>query len=104
MRRESKVRGGLWHLAETETYLGGITMNIKRLCVAASLTVSIVGLTAVGSADAARCGGRPDGVVVLGDFSTYNSPGEVVSYVATNGLPPGVPGAVVSAVCSGAPG
>jgi hypothetical protein len=78
-------------------------MNTKRIILAASLGVAISGLATAGSAGASRCGDRPDGVVVLGDFSTYASPGEVVSYIASNGDHPGVPGQVVKAVCAGAP-
>jgi hypothetical protein len=78
-------------------------MKIKHICVAASLGVAVAGLATAGSAGAARCGDMPDGVVVLGDFSTYASPGEVVSYIVTNGGHVGVPGQVVKAVCAGAP-
>jgi hypothetical protein len=79
-------------------------MNIKKLCVAVSLGAAVAGVSAVGSVDAARCGGRPDGVVVLGDIATYNSAGEVVSYIVTGGGSPGVPGQTVKQLCAGAPG
>jgi hypothetical protein len=85
-------------------YERGSIMNIKRIILAASLGVAVGGLATAGPAGASRCGGMPDGVVVLGDFSTYASPGEVVSYIASNGDRPIVPGEVVKAVCSGAPG
>jgi hypothetical protein len=79
-------------------------MTIKKLCIAASLGVSIGGLIAVNPVDAARCGGQPDGVVEVGDISTYNSAGEVVSYIVTNGGHPAMPGQTVKLLCAGAPG
>jgi hypothetical protein len=43
--------------------------------------------------------------VVIGDSSTYNSAGEVVSYLATNGVHAiGAPGEDVKEACGGAPG
>jgi len=80
-------------------------MNIKKLCVALSIGVALGGVSAAESASASRCGGQPDGVVVPGDFSTYNSAGEIVSYLASNGVQPAdPPGQVVKVVCGGAPG
>jgi len=78
-------------------------MNIRKLCVAASLGFALGGLLVAGPASASRCGSAPDGVVVPGDFSTYNSAGEIVSYNATNGVQPHEPGQVVKLVCGGAP-
>ena len=82
-------------------------MNIKKVCVALSIGLAFGGMSAAGSASASRCGSAPDGVVVPGDFSTYNSAGEIVSYLSTHGIQPqpgNPPGLVVKAVCGGAPG
>jgi hypothetical protein len=79
-------------------------MNIKKLCVALAVGIVLGGVSAAGSASASLCGGAPDGVVVPGDFSTYDSAGEIVSYLATNGIQPDAPGQVVKVVCGGAPG
>jgi hypothetical protein len=79
-------------------------MNIKKVGVALAVGIALGGVSAAGSASASRCGSQPDGVVVPGDFSTYNSAGEIVSYNATHGVQPDQPGQVVKVVCGGAPG
>jgi len=80
-------------------------MNIKKVCVALAVGVALGGVTAAGSASASRCGSQPDGVVVPSDPSTYNSAGEIVSYLATKGIVNiGPPGEVVTETCGGAPG
>ena len=78
-------------------------MRRNRIAVAVigGVLLAITGMG--GAADAAKCGGRPDGVVDLNDFSTWASPGEVVSYI-NSGLgvhAGGVPGELVRVVCSG---
>ncbi len=81
-------------------------MQKKRIAVALAAG-TLLGFTGVsGSADAARCGGQPDGLVDLGDVSTWASPGEVVSFI-NSGLgvhASGVPGQTVKLFCGGAPG
>ena len=80
-------------------------MNIKKLCVALAVGIALGGVSAGGSASADRCGSRPDGVVVPSDPSTYNSAGEVVSYLATKGIVNiGAVGLDVKEACGGAPG
>lgn len=79
-------------------------MNIRKLGIAVATGIALSGLFVGGSASAARCGSRPDGIVIPDDFSTYNSPGEIISYDATAGNTPiGAVGLVVADVCGGAP-
>jgi hypothetical protein len=77
------------------------------LAIAAGVSLGALGF-AGGSAEAARCGGMPDGVVVLpGPNETWDNPGEVISFVVTNLGPDELlrpPGQLVKAVCQGAPG
>ena len=79
------------------------------LAVALGMSVGVIGLAS--PADALQCGGRPDGIVDLEGgpaTGTWDSPGEVISYVVTNlgsnalrnG---GAPGQTVKVLCAGAP-
>jgi hypothetical protein len=85
-----------------------IVMDTKfRVAVAAGATLlSVAAFTGIAGADessppepASICGysSAPDGVVVLGDQTTYNNAGEVVSYVAP---PVGIPGELVRSICN----
>ncbi len=80
--------------------------NRIAIAVAAGALLGFTGMS--GAADAARCGGRPDGVVDPGNPGTWASPGEVISYFNTvlgvhSNQFPAPPGAEVSALCGGAP-
>lgn len=83
-------------------------MRKKVLAVAATAGV-LMGFTGLsGTADAARCGRRPDGIVDPGNIGTWASPGEVISYFNTvlgvhSNQFPAPPGAEVAALCGGAP-
>lgn len=68
------------------------------------------GVGVAGTADAARCGGMPDGIVDPNgpETGTWDSPGEVISYFNRNGIHsntfPAPPGQTVKQLCAGAPG
>ena len=84
-------------------------MRRNRIAIAVTAGV-LLGFTGMGgAADAARCGGQPDGIVVLpGPDESWDSPGEVIGYLNKNGivrssdLPPA--GQLVKLLCGGAPG
>jgi hypothetical protein len=76
------------------------------VAIAAGALIGSIGLA--GGADAARCGGMPDGWVDLSNMDTWDSPGEVVSFINTDAraftggssqLPPA--GQEVRALCGG---
>jgi len=77
------------------------------VALAAAFGLMLGGIGFAGSAEASRCGGMPDGVVDLegGPASgTWDSPGEVVSFIVTNGgTLEGAPGQLVKPLCGGAP-
>jgi hypothetical protein len=83
----------------------------KKFAIAIVAGTMIGGMGLAGGAEASRCGGMPDGVVDLdtGPASgTWDSPGEVVSYVValygSEGLRGGgPPGQLVKVLCGGAP-
>ena len=84
----------------------GIDMKVKKTSLAIAVGVSLGAVGFASSADASRCGGMPDGEVVLpGPNESWDSPGEVVSYVVRNVGPgaQGAPGQLVSQLCGGAP-
>lgn len=84
-------------------------MKRKKTALAVALGVSLGAVGFASSADASRCGGMPDGVVVLpGPDPSWDSPGEVISYVVTNFgsetlRAGGPPGQLVKLLCGGAP-
>ena len=80
-------------------------MKRKKTALAVALGVSRGAVGFAGSADASRCGGMPDGVVVLpGPDLSWDSPGEVVSFIVSNGGSlEGAPGQLVIQLCKGAP-
>ena len=81
-------------------------MRKNRIAVAVTAGV-LLGFTGMsGAADAARCGDKPDFEVELpGPNDTWDSPGEVISYLNKNGivrsseLPPA--GQLVKLLCAG---
>ena len=84
-------------------------MRKNRIAIAVTAG-ALLGFTGMsGVADAARCGGQPDGIVDPSGpgTGTWDSPGEVISYfntvvgVHSNVFAP--PGAEVKALCAGAP-
>jgi hypothetical protein len=83
----------------------------KKFAIAIVAGTMIGGMGLAGGAEASRCGGMPDGVVDLENgpaSGTWDSPGEVVSYVVANfgseGLRGGgPPGQQVRVLCGGAP-
>ncbi len=84
----------------------GIIMRAKKTSLAIAVGVSLGAIGFAGSADAARCGGMPDGEVILpGPNESWDNPGEVISFVVQNIGPgaQGKPGQLVSELCGGAP-
>lgn len=85
-------------------------MRKNRIAIAVTAG-ALLGLTGMsGAADAARCGGQPDGIVDPSGpgTGTWDSPGEVISYFNTvvgvhSNLFPAPPGSDVKAFCAGAP-
>ena len=84
-------------------------MKRKRTALAVALGVSLGAVGFASSADASQCGAMPDGEVILpGPNESWDSPGEVISFVVTNfgsealraGDPPGQ---LVKLLCQGAP-
>ena len=81
--------------------------NRIAIAVCGGLVLGFAGMS--GGVDAARCGGQPDGIVDLsGPNATWDSPGEVVSYLnVTAGVRSSTfdapAGQLVSALCGGAP-
>lgn len=62
-------------------------MRKNRIAIAVTAG-ALLGLTGMsGAADAARCGGQPDGIVDPGGpgTGTWDSPGEVISYFQHGG-------------------
>ena len=85
-------------------------MNIRRTAGAAAIGLVIGGLAFTGPADAARCGGQPDGIVDPSgpQSGTWDSPGEVISYFNTvldirSSDFDAPPGQQVKLLCQGAP-
>jgi hypothetical protein len=84
-------------------------MKRRKTALAVAIGVSLGAVGFAGSADASRCGGMPDGIVDLegGPASgTWDSPGEVVSYITTNNgsaalRAGGPPGQLVKLLCGG---
>jgi hypothetical protein len=72
------------------------------LAVLVGVVLSGAGLTA-SPASASRCGNMPDGYVDLGDISTWASPGEVISYLNSQGIRTIRAGLTVRQLCGGAP-
>ena len=74
------------------------------LVVASGFAAVAAPASAAGGNGASTCSGSsgPDGIVVDGDFSTYNSAGEIISFNSRHGLQPrgGAPGQVVKAICN----
>ena len=71
--------------------------------VAATCAFGVGTANAAGGNGASVCSGSsaPDGIVNPGDFGTWNSPGEVIGFVASNGLKlPGGIGTAVADICN----
>ena len=85
-------------------------MKGKRLA-AAAVTGALFGVIALaGPADAARCGGKPDGIVDPSgpETGTWDSPGEVIGFLNKNGFQrssdfEAPAGLLVRDLCAGAP-
>ena len=80
--------------------------NRIAIAVTAGALLGLMGMS--GGADASRCGAQPDGIVELpGPNETWDSPGEVISYLNTNGIRSNTfdapPGQLVKQLCAGAP-
>jgi hypothetical protein len=62
-------------------------MRRNRIAIAVTAG-AVLGFTGMsGAADAAKCGAQPDGIVVLpGPDASWDSPGEVISYLNKNGI------------------
>jgi len=77
---------------------------LAAVVVASGLAAVAAPVSAAGGNGASFCSGSsaPDGVVVDGDVSTYNSAGEVISFNSRNGSQPrgGAPGQVVKQLCN----
>jgi hypothetical protein len=61
-------------------------MRRNRIAIAVTAGV-LLGFTGMsGAADAAKCGARPDGIVLLpGPNDSWDSPGEVIGYLNKTG-------------------
>ena len=62
-------------------------MRRNRIAIAVTAGV-LLGFTGMsGAADAAKCGARPDGEVLLPEPNdSWDSPGEVISFLNRNGI------------------
>lgn len=86
----------------------GFVMKATRLTASIATGVLVGSIVLTTPADALRCGDRPDGEVEFpGPNDTWDSPGEVISFLNRSGVRSNTfeapPGQLVKLICAGAP-